>query len=72
MESMLSADNIIIRILPGQITMHNVWPCIKLLYTKDARTKGAGGEGVYQMRTLLLIVACERPKYADTGGGGHE
>ena len=27
-------------------------------------------DGVCQMRTLLLIVACERPKYADTGGRG--
>ena len=24
------------------------------------------------MRTLLLIFACKRPKYADTGGGGHK
>ena len=31
------------------------------------------GRGVYQMRTLLLIFACKRPKSADTGGrGGHK
>ena len=35
---------------------------------KDVRTIGGGG--FYQMRTLLLIFACKRPKSADTGGGG--
>ena len=25
---------------------------------------------MWQKRTLLLIFACKRPKYADTGGGG--
>ena len=29
-------------------------------------TSAPNREGVCQMRTLLLIFACERPKYADT------
>ena len=34
------------------------------------RVHPEGEMGVYQMRTLLLIFAFKRPKYADTGGGG--
>ena len=34
---------------------------------KDFRTEG--GRGVCQMQTLLLIFACKKPKYDDTGEG---
>ena len=34
------------------------------------RTSAPKGEGVCQMRTLLLIFSCKMPKYVDAGGRG--